>query len=75
MPHHSNFLDLYGYCFVGIPFKKNYTKCQIICAATEKAHLPIFSFVLGTKVCLETDDLRVLEISEKCSKLTKHVSY
>ena len=37
---------------------------------TEKALLPIFSLVLGTKRCLETDDLRVLEISEKCSRLT-----
>ena len=39
-------------------------------AATEKAYLPIFSLVLGTKSCLETDDLRVLE---KCSRLTKYV--
>ena len=41
--------------------------------ATEKVRLPIFSLVLGTKRCLETDDLRVLEISEKCSRLTKYV--
>ena len=37
---------------------------QIVGAATEKARLPIFSLVLGTKSCLETDDLTVLEISE-----------
>ena len=45
---------------------------QIVGAATEKARLPIFSLVLGTKCCLEKDDLRVLEISEKCSRLTKY---
>ena len=33
----------------------------------------IFSLVLGTKSWLETDDLRVPEISEKCSRLTKYV--
>ena len=41
--------------------------------ATEKACLPILSLVLGTKSCLETDDQRVLEISEKCSRVTKYV--
>ena len=46
---------------------------QIVGAATVKARLPTFSFVLGTKSCLETDELRVLEISEKSSKLTKYV--
>ena len=46
---------------------------QIVGSATEKARLPIFSFVLGTKSCLEMADLRVLEISEKCSRLTKYV--
>ena len=45
---------------------------QIVGAATEKARLPIFSLVLGTTCCLEKDDLRVLEISEKCSRLTKY---
>ena len=48
---------------------------QIIGSATENAHLPILSLVLGTKSCLETDDPRVLEISEKCSRLTKYVSW
>ena len=42
-------------------------------AATEKARLPIFSLVLGTKRCLEADNLRVLQISEKYSRLTKYV--
>ena len=41
----------------------------IVGAATEKARLPIFSLVLGTKSNLETDYLRVLEISEKCTVL------
>ena len=48
---------------------------QVIGAATEKACLPIFSLVLRTKSCLEADDLRVLEISEKCSRLTKCVGW
>ena len=39
--------------------------------SSEKARLPIFSLVLGTKSYLEAVDLRVLEISEKCSRLTK----
>ena len=43
--------------------------------ATEKARLPIWSLVLGTKSCLEMDDLRVLEISEKCSRFIKYVGY
>ena len=47
---------------------------KIVITATEKARLPIFSLVLGTKSCLETDDLRVLKISEKCSRLTKSKS-
>ena len=33
---------------------------QIVGAATEKAHLPMFSLVLGTKRCSEPDDLRFL---------------
>ena len=45
---------------------------QIVGAATEKARLLTFSLVLGTKH-LETDDLRVMEIPEKCSRLTKCV--
>ena len=47
---------------------------QIVGVATEKARLPIFSLVLVTKSYLETDDLMVLDISEKCSRLTKYVS-
>ena len=46
---------------------------QIAGAVTEKARLPILSFIFGTKGCLETDYLRVLEISEKCSRLIKYV--
>ena len=46
---------------------------QNIGAAAEKGYLPIFSLVFGTKRCLETDDLRVLQISEKCSRFTKYV--
>ena len=34
--------------------------------------LPIYWLVLGTKSCLEMNDLRVLEISEKC-RSNKHV--
>ena len=40
-------------------------------AATEKAHLLILGYVLRTKSSLETDVLRVLEVSEKCSRVTK----
>ena len=29
--------------------------------------------VSGIKSCLEMDDIRILEISENCSKVTKHV--
>ena len=43
---------------------------QLVSAATEKARLPILSLVLGTKRCLERDDL---EITEKCNRLTKYV--
>ena len=45
------------------------TLFRIVCAATEKARLPILSIVLGTPSCLKKDDLRVLEISNKCSIL------
>ena len=34
-------------------------------AATEKARLPKLSLLLGTQSCLVTDDLWVLEMSEK----------
>ena len=33
--------------------------------------LPIFSLVLGTRSCLETVYVRVIDISEKYSRLTK----
>ena len=36
---------------------------------------PKLSSVLGKQICLETDDLRVIEISEKCSILTKYVGF
>ena len=42
------------------------SRFQIAGAATEKAPLPIFCLVLGT-------NLRVLERSEKCSRVTKYV--
>ena len=58
-----------GYCFRTF----NCHRFQIVGTATQKARLPILSLVFGTKSCLETDDLRVLEISEKCSRLTKSV--
>ena len=48
---------------------------QIVGTATHEAHLPRLSLVLRTKCCLETNDLRVLGISEKCSRLTKYVLY
>ena len=41
---------------------------QIVGAATEKACFPIFCLVPGTKSCLETDDLRVRDITEKYSR-------
>ena len=41
---------------------------KIVGADTEKARLHMFSFVLGTERCLETDDLWVLELLEKCSR-------
>ena len=41
----------------------------------EKTHLPILGLVLGTIRCLETDDLRVLKILEKYSRLTKYVGF
>ena len=37
---------------------------HIVDAASEKARLPIFSLLSETKSYLETDDLRVLQISE-----------
>ena len=43
---------------------------QILAAATEKAPLPILSLSFGTKSCLEMLDLRVREISEKCSSMS-----
>ena len=44
---------------------------QMVGAATEKARLRLLSIALRTKKCLETDDLRVLEIARKCSTVTK----
>ena len=48
---------------------------QIVRAAKEKAHLPIFSLGLGTKSCFERNDLRALKISEKFYRITKYVGY
>ena len=40
----------------------------------KKARLPLLmSLVLGIQILFETDDLRVLEISEKCSRFTKYI--
>ena len=50
-------------------FNCNRELIQIVGVTTKKA----LSLVLGTKCCLETDDLRVIEIPEKCSRLTKYV--
>ena len=38
-------------------------------ATTANGQLRMFSLVLGTKCCLETDDIRFTDISEKCSRL------
>ena len=40
-------------------------------AATEKARLPRFSFVLGIESCCEVDDLSCLGMLEKCRRLTR----
>ena len=39
---------------------------QMIGAATEKARLPRFSFVLGIESCWEVDDRSCLGMLEKC---------
>ena len=48
---------------------------QIVGPATEKPGLSILSLVWGAKSYLEMDDLRVLEILEKCNILTKYAGY
>ena len=40
-------------------------------AATEKARLPRFSFVLGIESCSEVDDLSCLGMLEKCKRLAR----
>ena len=40
-------------------------------AATEKARLPRFSFVLGIENCCEVDDLSCLAMLEKCRRLAR----
>ena len=40
-------------------------------AATEKARLPRFSFVLGIESCCEVDDLSCLGMLEKCRRLAR----
>ena len=40
-------------------------------AATEKARLPRFSFVLGIESCCELDDLSFLGMLEKCRRLAR----
>ena len=44
---------------------------QTVGAATEKAHLPKLSFVVGTISCCEIDDLGCLGIFERCKTLAK----
>ena len=39
------------------------------CAATEKALLPRFSFVLGIKSCCEVDDLSCMWMLDKSRRL------
>ena len=41
----------------------------MMCAATEKARLPRFSFVLGIESCCEVDDRSCLGMLEKCRRL------
>ena len=43
----------------------------MIGAATEKARLPRFSFVLGIESCCEVDDLSCLGMLEKCRRLAR----
>ena len=40
-------------------------------AATEKARLTRFSFVLGIESCSEVDDLSCLGMLEKCKRLAR----
>ena len=44
----------------------------MIGAATEKARLPRFSFVLGIESCCEVDDLSCLGMLEKCRRLARY---
>ena len=48
------------------------SRFQIAGTETEKARLRILRLVLVTQSCLEMNELSVLEISEKCSRLTKY---
>ena len=45
---------------------------QIIGAATEKARLPRFSFVLGIESCWEVDDRSCLGMLEKYRRLARY---
>ena len=40
--------------------------------ATEKAHLPIFSPILGTESCSEVDDLSCLGMFDRFRRLAKY---
>ena len=44
---------------------------QMVGAATEKARLTRFSFVLGIESCCEVDDLSCLGMLEKCRRLAR----
>ena len=52
-------------------FKVMGSSFQTLGAATEKAHLPKFSFVLGTISLCEIDDLSCQGVFERCRRLAK----
>ena len=56
----------------GYIFRRFHYTRELI-AATEKAHLPILSLVLGIKCFSETGHLKIPEISEKRSRINKAV--
>ena len=44
---------------------------QVLGAASENAHLPRLSLVLGTKSCCQVEYLSCLGIFERCKRLAK----
>ena len=69
------FSVFYEKCLQSQKFNRNRELIPKLLAQPQRKHVcQLFSLVLGTKSCLETDDLRVLdisEISETCCRLTK----